>query len=371
MSETILIVDDTPANLGVLVETLGAAGYRLMVAEDGEEALAQTVQTAPDLVLLDVMMPGLDGFETCRRLRAQPATADTPVLFMTALNETADKVRAFAAGGVDYITKPIEQEEALARVRTHLALRRLRRELADELALKKQFMRIAGHDLRNPVCLILMAIELARRRASDPAAVAQQLASIGDSVAQIRRIIDTFLGIRGALGDCADAGEVDLGLLGAAVARQHGPAAEGKRIALAVDEVDAPLVARGDTALAYQALANLVGNALKFTPSGGRVTVRPRTTAAGVRVEVSDSGPGVPATERGRLFANGTRLSPRPTNGEESHGHGLVIVKQLVEAQGGRVGAEFPADGGSVFWFELPAASFQEHPSDRPKPGAT
>src|SRR5436190_9713477 len=151
MSETILIVDDTPANLGVLVETLGAAGYQLMVAEDGKEALTQTAQTQPDLILLDVMMPGIDGFETCQRLKAQPHTRDIPVLFMTALNETADKVKAFAAGGVDYITKPIEHEEAIARVRTHLALRRLQRELQAEVALKDKFMRIASHDLRNPL----------------------------------------------------------------------------------------------------------------------------------------------------------------------------------------------------------------------------
>ena len=90
MSETILIVDDTPANLGVLVETLGGAGYQLMVAEDGEEALAQTAQTQPDLILLDVMMPGIDGFETCRRFKARASTADIPVLFMTALQVTAD-----------------------------------------------------------------------------------------------------------------------------------------------------------------------------------------------------------------------------------------------------------------------------------------
>src|SRR5215204_789909 len=133
MPETILIVDDTPANLGVLVVTLGDAGYQLMVAEDGEEALAQTAQTVPDLILLDVMMPGIDGFETCRRLKARASTRYVPVLFMTALNETADKVKAFAAGGVDYITKPIEHEEAMARVQTHLMLRRLQRELQEQV----------------------------------------------------------------------------------------------------------------------------------------------------------------------------------------------------------------------------------------------
>ena len=168
MPETILIVDDTPANLGVLVETLGAAGYQLMVAEDGEEALAQTEQTRPDLILLDVMMPGIDGFETCRRLKARANTRDVPVLFMTALSETTDKVKAFAAGAVDYITKPIEHEEAMARVQTHLTLRRLQRELQDQLALKERFMRIAGHDLRNPLCLILMAGELVKRQPGLP-----------------------------------------------------------------------------------------------------------------------------------------------------------------------------------------------------------
>lgn len=352
MSETILIVDDTPANLGVLVETLSAAGYALMVAEDGEEALAQTAQSSPDLILLDVMMPGWDGFETCRRLKAQATTADTPVLFMTALNETSDKVRAFAAGGVDYITKPIEHEEALARVRTHLTLRRLRRELAVELALKERFLRFAGHDLRNPVCLILIATELARRHAAYPERVAEQLGSIGESVAQIRRIIDTFLGIRVAAPG-ATGGPIDLGLLASAVMRQHEPAAERKQTRLSVELADDLPLARGDATLAYQVLANLVNNALKFTPRGGQVTLRARRSGDTVRAEVQDTGPGIPTAERAKLFKEEARLSPRPTDGEESHGHGLVIVKQLAEAQGGRVGADFPGKGGSVFWFEL------------------
>ena len=355
MSETILIVDDTPANLGVLVETLGGAGYQLMVAEDGEEALAQTEQTQPDLILLDVMMPGIDGFETCRRLKARPATRDVPVLFMTALNETADKVKAFAAGGVDYITKPIEHEEAMARVRTHLTLRRLRAELQAQLTLKERFMRIAGHDLRNPLCLILMAADLARRqiRPDTPPAIAGYLDNIGASALQMRRIIDTFLEIRTSSG--GGTGRVDLGLLATAIARQHEPAAERKQIALAAEVSEALPLARGDAALAYQAFTNLASNALKFTPPGGRVTIHTRARDGCVRAEVRDSGPGVPLTERHQLFAEHARLSPRPTAGEESNGVGLAIVKHLVESQAGRVGADFPNEGGSVFWFELPA----------------
>jgi signal transduction histidine kinase len=357
MSETILIVDDTPANLGVLVETLGAAGYQLMVAEDGEEALAQTAQTQPDLILLDVMMPGIDGFETCRRLKARETTRDVPVLFMTALNETADKVKAFAAGGVDYITKPIEHEEALARVRTHLTLRRLRQELKAQLTLKERFMRMAGHDLRSPLCLILMAADLAKRQVARESSPPQTkyLDNIAESATQMRRIIDTFLDLRVSSAQSGGDGKVDLNLLGAAVVRQHEPAAERKQIALTAELAPALPLARCDAALAYQAFTNLTSNALKFTPPAGVVTVRTRLAGDRIRVEVQDDGPGVPAAERDQLFREHARLSPRPTGGEESNGLGLSIVKHLIESQSGVVGADFPPEGGSIFWFELPA----------------
>jgi two-component system, sensor histidine kinase and response regulator len=355
MPETILIVDDTPANLGVLVETLGSSGYQLMVAEDGEEALAQTAQTQPDLILLDVMMPGIDGFETCRRLKARETTRDVPVLFMTALNETADKIKAFAAGGVDYITKPIEHEEALARVRTHLALRSLHRQVEEQLALKERFMRIASHDLRNPLFLILLAARTARRQPGVPDSVIRHLEEIGESATHLGRIIETFLELRPADGDSTNPGRVDLNLVGTAVARQHAAAAERKQITLATEFADALPLVRCEGPLAYQAFANLTSNALKFTPPGGSVRIATRAVSARVRVEVHDTGPGVPLEERERLFREYPGLSPRPTAGEESHGIGLAIVKQLVESQSGAVGAEFPGSGGSVFWFELPA----------------
>lgn len=351
MSETILIVDDTPANLGVLVETLGAAGYQLMVAEDGEEALTQTATTQPDLILLDVMMPGLDGFETCRRFKAQPNTRDVPVLFMTALSETADKVKAFAAGGVDYITKPIEHEEALARVRTHLALRRLRRELEEQLALKDKFMRIASHDLRNPLCLILMAVELAKRQTDLPDSATKYLANVSEGAVQMRRVIDTFLHLK--RGNDA---RVELNLIATAAAGQHQFAAAEKKILLLLELAESPPSVRGELAHVFQAVTNFVSNALKFTPRGGTVTVRTRVRGGPVRCEVADTGPGVPAAERGELFLEHGKLSPKPTAGEESNGVGLAIVKHLVESQGGIVGADFPATGGSVFWFELPGA---------------
>lgn len=131
---TVLIVDDTPENLDVLVSSLSEAHYEVSVATNGEDAIAQLTHLLPDLILLDVMMPGLDGYETCRRIKARPESADIPVIFMTALSEIENKVQAFEAGAVDYVTKPLDHAEVLARVRTHLTLRELQVELESRVA---------------------------------------------------------------------------------------------------------------------------------------------------------------------------------------------------------------------------------------------
>ena len=133
---TLLLVDDTPANLSLLLDALGGAGYDLRIAESGESALAQLERTVPDLVLLDVVMPGIDGFEVCRRIKAERRWRDIPVIFMTVLGDSAEKVRAFDVGAVDYITKPVHPAEVIAHVRTHLGLRALRLALEEELALR-------------------------------------------------------------------------------------------------------------------------------------------------------------------------------------------------------------------------------------------
>ena len=136
---TILIVDDTPTNLEILVDYFADAGFEVAVATSGEGALNQIDKVKPDLILLDVMMPGIDGFETCSRLKADPETKDIPVIFMTALSEISDKVKGFTAGGVDYVTKPIQQEEVLARVNAHLTIRNLQKQLqTNNIALQEE-----------------------------------------------------------------------------------------------------------------------------------------------------------------------------------------------------------------------------------------
>ncbi|MCA9978926.1 MAG: response regulator, partial [Anaerolineales bacterium] len=169
--QTILIVDDNPTNIGVLADYLEEHGFTILVARDGESALEKAAYARPDLVLLDVMMPGIDGFETCRQLKDKEATQDIPVIFMTALADVEDKVKGFAVGAVDYVTKPLHQEEVLARVTTHLKIRSLTQRLQTaNTALmqlnadKDKFFSILAHDLRGPFLPLLGSSELLARR---------------------------------------------------------------------------------------------------------------------------------------------------------------------------------------------------------------
>lgn len=167
--DSILIVDDTPTNLKVLFDVLNQSGFKVSIAKSGESALKKVHEALPDLILLDVMMPGIDGFETCRRLKANPRTKDIPVIFMTVLSEVGDKVKGLKLGAVDYITKPIEQEEVLARINVHLELRKAQLRLMQEEKMSALGQLVAGvaHEINNPVNFIYGNLSHAGRYAQD------------------------------------------------------------------------------------------------------------------------------------------------------------------------------------------------------------
>jgi len=193
---SILIVDDTPTNIGVVTDYLGDYGFEILIARDGEKALQRSRYTRPDLILLDVMMPGIDGFETCRRLKADQTTQDIPVIFMTALANPEDKVKGFEAGGVDYVTKPLHQEEVLARITTHLRIQDLTRNLQQ----KNVHLQQATDELQEAnTVLFNLTDELrqANARLSEKAVqletshqVGQQVTSILDLDELLRKVVD-------------------------------------------------------------------------------------------------------------------------------------------------------------------------------------
>lgn len=355
MKETILIVDDTPANLQVLVSLLAETGYRTLVAEDGQSALGQLARNKPDMILLDVAMPGSDGFEICRRLKEDRELKEIPVLFITARAEISDKLRGFEVGGLDYITKPIQKEEVLARVNTHLTILRQQRLLQTMLEQRHRFMRIAAHDLRNLLTIISGYSSMGIER-PDLGVKQVALTQIQAACKHMQILIDDFLDLR-VLEAKRDgpAAVFELQEVIAQIAEESAFAAQSKGITLSMRMPDGSCRALGNVAHTHQILTNYVSNALKYSPPGTDTRISLGLSDKHWRVEVQDQGCGVAPAERGQLFVEFAKISNRPTGAEISTGLGLSIVKTLAEAQGGKVGAEFPATGGSVFWFEVPA----------------
>ena len=373
--QTVLIVDDTPTNLGILVEYLTMAGYRTLIAEDGEDALAQVKHVIPDLILLDVMMPGLDGFETCERLKADERTQGIPILFMTALSSIDDKIRGFSVGAVDYLTKPLQNEEVLARVQTHLTLRAQQAKIEEQATLleqrnemKDRFMRIASHDLRNLLAVMSLRCSLLLDEDEVPSrdVLDDNVKKLKTSIGRMNDIIQGFLSRSGGADFELTAGHLDLNGLIAEVIDQYRSLADKKEILLNYEPLPTLPLVRADGPRMHQVLTNYVSNAIKFSPRGRKIVARAHVRESTVRVEIIDEGPGVREEERPHLFSEFAKLSNKPTGDEESTGLGLSIVKRLVEAQGGHVGATFPDTGGAIFWADLPICDREEPEESSP-----
>ena len=372
---TILVVDDTKENVVVLTSLLTGL-YKTKVATSGAKALEIALANPPDLVLLDIMMPEMDGFEVCRRMKENEGLRAVPIIFLSALNETADKVRAFSAGGVDYITKPFQFEEVRARVDTHLKIRQLQARLEkqnqqlqenyEQLTRlgeqKDEFIRIASHDLKNPLMciqgftsLVISSVKPGDVMTEDAGSF---LSKVISSTSLMQKIIVDFLDFQ-AMED----GQIALQLLPtdmneiARKARDQNQAyADGKSITLALDlGADLPK-SRADADRVRQVLENFVSNAIKFSTAGCEATIRTSCREGSLLAEVLDSGPGLTDEDMGKLFVKYAKLSNKPTGGEKSSGLGLAICKKIIELHGGRIGARNNPDGGSIFWFELPTA---------------
>lgn len=374
---TILMVDDTPTNLAVVANRLEEQGFEVLVAQDGEEALGRVHYAHPDLILLDVMLPGIDGFEICRRLKADVATRDIPIIFMTALGSTEDKVAAFQAGAVDYVTKPFQIDEVLARVRTHLALhflqqrlvehnRRLESEIVErrkaELELRNanaeldSFAHAVSHDLRAPLrqmssCAQIVVLNYGEQLPEDCRPFLDQIVNSGKKMGEL---IEGLLRLsRSSRGDL-EGDWVDMTALAQLVRADLERSEPERRVEW---DIAPGLRAWGDPRLLDVVMRNLLGNAWKYTAAtpGPRIRVYSENTGEQVKFCIADNGAGFDMKRAGKLFQPFQRLH------RESEfpgiGVGLATVERVVKRHGGNIEVNAAPGCGATFCFSLPTAA--------------
>jgi two-component system sensor histidine kinase/response regulator len=378
----ILIVDDTPANLRLLAQLLTEHGYKVRAVLNGQRAIEAAQAQVPDLILLDVMMPDLDGYAVCQRLKSLPATCDVPVIFISALDEADDKVKAFTAGGVDYVTKPFEPREILARVQTHLMLRRLTRQLelvnasqAEQLAELEArneeldaFAHTVAHDIKSPMAVISGYSDLLLEAFDDlpPNKRVEALHSISRGTQKIVNIVDELLLLAGVRRTEVQLAPINMERLIREVKQ---------RVEYMLVEYQAEViipetwpVASGYAPWIEEVWVNYLTNACKYGGQPPHIELGADAVPHGteqspalgaqsvVRFWVRDNGKGLSLEDQARLFTPFTRLDQARARG---HGLGLSIVRRIVEKQGGQVGvmsSGVPGEG-STFYFTLPVSS--------------
>jgi two-component system sensor histidine kinase/response regulator len=358
--ERILVVDDQEANLRVLCKMLGLLGFEIDPVTSGEEALKRLSVLPPDLVLLDVLMPEMDGFEVCQRIRAQPHRHEIPIIFLSAADDKTFVVRALEAGAVDYVTKPFNQAELISRVKTHLALKRARDSLKQLAEDKDELLGILAHDLKNHLGGMQMSAKLLHERAAavaDPR-LNRMATNILDASDQMFSFVKEFLANAAAdRGQILRVESVSLADAASATVQRYTEAALRKSIRINEDyPPEAPLV-RADRGALDQAIDNLVSNAVKFSPPDTSIWLTISPAAGGyVEFRLKDEGTGCDEQDRAQMFTRYRRLSARPTAGEPSTGLGLSIAKRHVDAMDGTLHCESEPGQGATFVLRLPLA---------------
>lgn len=351
--QTILVADDNPTNLHLIAHFLHRGGFRIVTAKSGEEALLIVGNEKPDLILLDVVMPGaMDGFETCIRLKKKRETANIPVIFMTSLTDMEDKIRGFQCGAVDYICKPLQQEELLARIKTHLMLQRQKNELIRLNSEKEMLFSVIAHDLKDPFNALFGYADLLMNYydSYDDLQRRKYIGYIKDMSEKLYTMMEDLLGWARSLssGVVWKSETVRLAVLVEQATETMMVHARNKGIEVEINVSDDAEVSCDSNMIAV-VLRNLLSNAIKFTPPKGKIVISSGVEAESVILVVEDSGVGIPEEKLTEIFSDKGCFSTPGTLNEKGSGLGLMLSREFLRLNGGSMRIESREGVGSRF----------------------
>lgn len=379
---TVLIVDDIHQNIQVLANILEKAGYKVGFALNGIDALEIVETSKFDLILLDLLMPEINGLEVCKRLKKNPLYVNLPIIFLTAIHDEKSLLEAFAVGASDYVTKPFKPSELLARVKHHLEFQRTKKEAEKASKIKSQFMAIISHEIRTPLQSILGITEILMNSELKPEQLSL-LETLKLSSNHLLLIINDILNI-----SKLETKEISLKksffnlntLLEETVNIVEDNVQEKKLDLNYFIRPNVPLFVKGDQIRIRQILLNIINNAIKFTSSGqiiiNIIKVEKLKPEFGVDAEniadkkvylkfsVTDTGIGIDQRNTSELFKNFSQIDISTTRQYDGIGLGLAISKKLVTLMGGEIGVESEVNQGSTFWFSLPLEIQENQPID-------
>ena len=358
-TSTVLIIDDEPIARAGLEALLAGEGYRLEFATNGQEGLAMAAELVPDVILLDIMMPDMDGYEVCRRLRDTPRLRSIPIIIISALSDKESLVRGLDAGGDEFLSKPVTGLELRARVRSMLRIRRQHKELQRLLRWREQFVNMLVHDMRTPLQVIMSYADLLLSDAPLETEHREWAELINTNAERLNRLLTEMLIMakmeRGQFA--LNQNTVELSQLLRNAYQHHRGVAGERTIRLQLEVPEQPVYGWVDANLFVRVLDNLLSNALKFSPPDSEVTLRllPVTAQSQcLHIQIADQGPGIPEEDRERIF-NPFEIVALRQKGLPQIGLGLPFCKLAVEAHKGRLWVEPNQPRGSIFVIELEA----------------
>jgi signal transduction histidine kinase len=360
MPAVILIVDDVMENIRLLKNLLQDVGH-IVFARNGQEALAQAARHTPDIILLDVVMPGMDGHETCRRLKSDPVTSEIPVIFVTGNDAESDEEQGLALGAIDYITKPYAPAVVRARVQNHLALVRAHSEVrqfkdkleASERA-RRQWVADTSHELRTPITILNAHLEAIRDGV------------IGVDDEELALLLDTVRSMEKLVADLhelarADAGaqafhfdEVDLAAMLHDIRDSFAPQFSRQGLTCRFGKPANAVLLQADRQRLGQAVSNLLSNSLRYTDAGGQVAIALTEEEGSAVIRIEDSAPGVPEAALPLLFDRFYRVDASRNRTSGGSGLGLAICQSIIQTHGGNIAAKASALGGLCVEIQLP-----------------